>query len=29
MVQENIQTIWDGVPRTIAKDDIAAAFRMW
>jgi hypothetical protein len=29
MVQEALQKIWDGVLRTIAKGDIAAAFRRW
>jgi hypothetical protein len=29
MVQETFQTIWDGVLRTIAKGDIAAAIRRW
>jgi hypothetical protein len=29
MPQETFQKKWDGVLRSIAKDDLAAAFRRW
>jgi hypothetical protein len=29
MAQETLQKAWDGVLRTIAKEDLAAVFRRW
>jgi hypothetical protein len=28
-MQETLQKAWDGVPRTVAKEDFVAAFRLW